>query len=182
MHPNPTNVQCNTWNKQPWVLVCVKKKRFLLTILSSFWCYCIVGFFFLFILQFGKILLLKGKQNIRLAFLPIPSPWGCLETPQCKVPLKVKHLWPGKKCTNISGCSLDVASPVYWCATLDHVPWVGMWWQSHLEEVSSARLWQGAVISGTSGWVCKVYPTTVLLKRNSYRQWRERGLGFCLRE
>lgn len=103
--------------------------------------------------------------------------------------LHVKSHWelslytPGK-CTNISGWSLDITSPMQQGATPDDAPWVGMWWHSHLEDVCSGCLWWGTVliISGTSGWVCKMYPTGVWHQQNSYRQWAERGLGFCLRE
>lgn len=122
--------------------------------------------FFLFTLQFGKIFLLKWKQNIQLAFLSTPSPCGCSETPWCKVRWELR-LYDLEKRTNVSGCSLEVASLGYQGATPDVVLWVVHGskdtWQMFL-----GYLWWGAVISGTSGQCV------------SYRQRVERGLTFCL--
>lgn len=54
-------------------------------------------FFFSLFCKFWQIFFLKCKQDMQLAFLLIPSPWGCSETSQCKISMKVKPLCLGNK-------------------------------------------------------------------------------------
>lgn len=166
-----------------WSLACVKKKWFSLTFFFfSSWCFCIACFFLVYPAIWEDFIF--DMQAEYWAFCQYLLPGD-----DAQKHLHVKSHWelslyaPGK-CINISGWSLDITSPVQQGAAPDDAPWVGMWWHSHLEDVCSGCLWWGTVliISGTSGWVCKVYPTGVWHQQNSYRQWAERGLGFCLRE
>lgn len=104
-----------------------------------------------------------------------------LEDVLMQSPLRIKPLWPGKMykcfCWFTGSCLSGVPECHPRCCTVD-----SMWQQRHLADVSSGCLWWGAVISGTSSHVCNVYSASVSHWQNSYRQWVERGLTFCLRE